>query len=157
MAAQREQIAVLRQRVVTLNRILFGKSSEKGDPGKPDAGDGGSTADGGRAPGRRRSQRPGSAGHGRGRHEHLDSEEQVHDLPEGERCCPVPDAARARACCRRPRVRTYDAMPGGTPQPQVQLGSTRCVISRQSIPSYFLTLLQPPICAYARTALFSGW
>ena len=96
VAAQREQITALRQRLVTLSRILFGKSSEKGDPGKPDAGGdgpagGGDEGRGGagrRAGGRRRGQRPGSVGHGRRRHEHLDTEEQVHDVPEGERSCP---------------------------------------------------------------------
>ncbi|MGH3180687.1 MAG: IS66 family transposase, partial [Streptosporangiaceae bacterium] len=40
------------------------------------------------AGGRRRGQRPGSAGHGRRRHEHLEAEEQVHDLPEDQRRCP---------------------------------------------------------------------
>ncbi len=96
VASQREQITALRQRLVTLSRILFGKSSEKGDPGKPDAGGdgpagGGDEGRGGagrRAGGRRRGQRPGSVGHGRRRHEHLDTEEQVHDVPEGERSCP---------------------------------------------------------------------
>jgi transposase len=94
VAAQREQIAALKQRVVTLSRMLFGTSSEKGDPGKPGAG--GQPAGGGddsrpgcgRAGGRRRGQRPGSAGHGRRRHERLDPEEQVHDIPGGERRCP---------------------------------------------------------------------
>ena len=77
--------------------MLFGTSSEKSDPGKPEAGgrDGlaaGGGDDGrghgGRAGSRRRGQRPGSAGHGRRRHEHLEAEEQVHDIPEGERRCP---------------------------------------------------------------------
>src|SRR5271165_5812399 len=92
VAVQREQIAALKQRVVTLSRILFGTSSEKGDPGGPEAGGG---DDDGRGAGgragegsRRRGQRPGSAGHGRRRHEHLEAEEQVHDLPAGERRCP---------------------------------------------------------------------
>jgi transposase len=94
VAAQLEQLAALKQRLVTLSRMLFGTSSEKGDAGKPGAGGqpGGGGDDkgagGGRAGGRRRGQRPGSAGHGRRRHEHLDAEEQIHDLPEGERCCP---------------------------------------------------------------------
>jgi len=96
VAAQREQIAALKQRLVTLNRMLFGKSSEKGDHGKPGAGGdglagGGDDSPGGigrRAGGRRRGQRPGSAGHGRRRHEHLEAEEQLHDLPEDQRRCP---------------------------------------------------------------------
>src|SRR5271157_6070840 len=81
VAVQREQIAALKQRVVTLSRILFGTSSEKGDPGGPEAGGGDD--------GRRRGQRPGSAGHGRRRHEHLEAEEQVYDLPAGERTLPA--------------------------------------------------------------------
>ena len=96
LAAQQEQITALKQRVVTLSRMLFGKSSEKGDPGKPGAGGdgpagGGDDSPGGigrRAGGRRRGQRPGSVGHGRRRHEHLAAEEQIHDIPEGERRCP---------------------------------------------------------------------
>ncbi|MGH3304387.1 MAG: hypothetical protein ACRDOK_22450 [Streptosporangiaceae bacterium] len=31
---------------------------------------------------------PGSAGHGRRRHEHLETEERVHDLPRDQRRCP---------------------------------------------------------------------
>jgi len=94
VAAQREQIVALKQRVVTLSRMLFGTSSEKIDPGKreaggrPAGGGDGSRGDGGRTPGRRRGQRPGSAGHGRRRHEHLAAEEQVHDLSADERRCP---------------------------------------------------------------------
>ena len=96
LAAQLEQVTALKLRVVTLSRMLFGKSSEKGDPGKPDAGGGDGPAGGDDRPGgagrtaggRRRGQRPGSAGHGRRRHEHLDTEEQVRDIPDGERRCP---------------------------------------------------------------------
>ncbi|MGH3305461.1 MAG: IS66 family transposase [Streptosporangiaceae bacterium] len=93
--AQREQLDVLRQRVVTLSRMLFGTSSEKDAAGKRDGGEGdgdsgGAGGSGGRKRprGRRRGQRPGSAGHGRRRYEHLDTEEEIHDLPEGQRCCP---------------------------------------------------------------------
>ena len=94
VAAQLEQLDALRQRVVTLSRMLFGTSSEKSDPGKREAGQqagGGDDSRGegsGPARGRRRGQRPGSAGHGRRRHGHLEAEEQVHDVPEGERRCP---------------------------------------------------------------------
>jgi transposase len=88
--AQRGQLAVLKQRVVTLSRMLFGTSSEKDPPGGRDEGasDGGAGGGAARPGGRRRGQRPGSAGHGRRRHEHLDAEEQVHDLPEDQRRCP---------------------------------------------------------------------
>src|SRR6266568_3806754 len=95
VAAQREQLAALKQRLVTLSRMRFGTSSERSDPGRPGVGgrpggggDDSRAAGSGRAGGRRRGQRPGSAGHGRRRHEHLDAEEQVHDIPGGERCCP---------------------------------------------------------------------
>ena len=92
VGALRQQVEALRQRVVMLNRMLFGSSGEKHcagkrDGGTCDAGDGGSGG-GGAPAGRRRGQRPGSAGHGRRQHGHLDAEEQVHDLPEGERRCP---------------------------------------------------------------------
>ena len=92
--ARRQQVEALRQRVVTLSRMLFGTSSEKNGPGKPEAdgnglagGRDGGPGDPGRAGGRRRGQRPGSKGHGRRRHEHLEAEEQIHDLPEGQRRC----------------------------------------------------------------------
>lgn len=50
VAVQREQITALKQRVVTLSRILFGTSSEKGEPGRPEAGGGDdSRGDGGQA------------------------------------------------------------------------------------------------------------
>jgi len=93
VAAQREQLTALKQRVVTLSRMLFGTSSEKSEPGKREAGGrpaGGDEGTGGRgrAGRRRRGQRPGSAGHGRRRHEHLEAEEHIHDIPGGERCCP---------------------------------------------------------------------
>ena len=96
VAAQRDQITALKERVVTLSRMLFGTSSEKSGPGQPERDAGGDrpageddSAGSGRGLGRRRrGQRPGSAGHGRRRHEHLETEEHVHDLPEGERRCP---------------------------------------------------------------------
>jgi transposase len=98
VAAQREQIAALKQRVVTLSRMLFGTSSEKSGAGQRDSGGDGpagggddshGAGEGGRpAGGRRRGQRPGSAGHGRRRHEQLDAEDEIHDLPEDQRRCP---------------------------------------------------------------------
>jgi transposase len=91
VAAQQEQIAALKQQVVTLSRMLFGRSSEKGSGGKAAADgeeDGGRGAGGRVARGRRRGQRPGSAGHGRRRYGHLDAEEQVHDVPGDQRRCP---------------------------------------------------------------------
>src|SRR5216683_3203653 len=52
VAVQREQIAALKQRVVTLSRMLFGTSSEKGDPGRPEAGGGDGDGPGGGGDGR---------------------------------------------------------------------------------------------------------
>jgi transposase len=49
-------------------------------------GDGAAGGDGGAK--RRRGQQKGSKGHGRRRHEHLDTEEHVHDLPEDQKRCP---------------------------------------------------------------------
>ena len=61
--AQREQLAVLKQRVVTLSRMLFGASSEKDSPAKRDDGKGDGAGDGaGRAGSRRRGQRRPSSG-----------------------------------------------------------------------------------------------
>ena len=97
VAAQQEQSAALKQRVVTLSRMLFGTSSEKDGAGKRQAGgqaadagggDDAPAGDGGAAGGRRRGQRPGSAGHGRRRMSTWRPREQVHDIPEGERRCP---------------------------------------------------------------------
>ena len=55
VAAQQEQIAALKQQVVTLSRMLFGRSGEKGSGGKA-AADGGE--DGGRGAGGRGCSRP---------------------------------------------------------------------------------------------------
>lgn len=92
VVAQGQQVEALKQRVVTLSRMLFGTSSEKSDPVEPEAvgqqAGGGDDSGGGPAGGRRRGQRPGPAGHGRRRHEQLEAGEHVHDLPESERRCP---------------------------------------------------------------------
>jgi transposase len=83
--------------------MLFGRSSEKvspgaGGPGGPDepagqAGDGsdraggdGDTDDDGERP--KRGQRPGSKGRGRRDYSHLDSREEIHDVPPDQRVCP---------------------------------------------------------------------
>lgn len=91
------QVAALTERVSTLARMLFGKRSEKKkrpDPGEDNDGDGGRPGPGagggagGRSGRRRRGQQPGSAGHGRRDYTHLPTEEQVHDIGDGQRVCP---------------------------------------------------------------------
>jgi len=90
------QVGALAEKVAELARLAFGKSSEKqtakkaveqttggGGPDSTGAGQGG-----GRPPGRGRGQQRGSRGHGRRDYSHLPTEEQVRDVPEGERVCP---------------------------------------------------------------------
>jgi len=83
------------EQVAVLSRMLFGRSSEKsaagaGDPQGSDgsgeqADDGGGTdGDDGRP---KRGQRPGSKGHGRRDYSHLDTREEIHDVPPGQRVC----------------------------------------------------------------------
>lgn len=85
-AALRAQVAALSEKVATLAKLVFGASSEKKQPAKPPA-DGAAGAKGsGRRP---RGQQPGSAGHGRRDYSHLETVEEVHDVTEGERVCPV--------------------------------------------------------------------
>ncbi len=90
----RARIDELAQQVVVLSRSLFGTSSEQA-PGSgrggvgpvPDAG-GDTTGQSADVPtGRGRGQQRGGPGHGRRDHTRLETEEQVHDLPEGERTC----------------------------------------------------------------------
>jgi len=84
------QVAAVVEKLATLVRMVFGRSSEKAAARKtpggdtPSGGPAGEPAGGG---GRRRGQRRGSAGHGRRDYSHLDTREEVHDLPEGERVC----------------------------------------------------------------------
>jgi Transposase C of IS166 homeodomain len=78
----------LSEQVAVLSRMLFGRSSEKQDP-DPSAGAGEGAdqqvPDGGR-PGKG-GQRPGSVGHGRRDYSHLDTREEIHDVPDAERVC----------------------------------------------------------------------
>lgn len=86
-------MAELVEQVAVLSRMLFGRSSEKSRPGvDPDADSpaGGAAAGevGGVAAGRRaRGQQPGSRGHGRRDYSHLETEEVIHDVADGLRCC----------------------------------------------------------------------
>ncbi|MEX5637584.1 hypothetical protein [Parafrankia sp. FMc2] len=69
--------------------MLFGRSSEKRRP-SPGVRDGAENQlrgePGGGEPGKR-GQRRGSKGHGRRDYSHLDTREEVHDMPEAERAC----------------------------------------------------------------------
>jgi transposase len=91
------RVAELSEQVSVLSRMLFGRSSEKknptpdrgaaaGEPDRPDARDLGDRDE----PQRKRGQRPGSKGHGRRDYSHLDTREEIHDVPAGQRVC---------ACC----------------------------------------------------------
>ena len=94
------QVGALAEKVAELTRLAFGKSSEKQTARKtPEqtaaqtpvqtAGEGGAEGAGaGRVGGRGRGQQKGSRGHGRRDYSHLPTEEQVRDVPEGERMCP---------------------------------------------------------------------
>ena len=94
------QVGALAEKVAELTRLAFGKSSEKQTARKTTeqtaaqtpvqtAGEGGAEGAGaGRVGGRGRGQQKGSRGHGRRDYSHLPTEEQVRDVPEGERMCP---------------------------------------------------------------------
>lgn len=91
------RVVELSEQVTVLSRVLFGRSSEKANP-IPDQGVG--AGESGRPetrgsrgldePERKRGQRPGSKGHGRRDYSHLDTREEVHDVPADQRVC---------ACC----------------------------------------------------------
>ncbi len=89
LAVAEARISELAEQVAVLSRMLFGQSSEKaglrgsrdlgaGDPGGPEDPDPG---------GRGRGQQPGSAGHGRRDYSHLQTREEIHDVPVGQRVC----------------------------------------------------------------------
>ena len=91
--AAEARVAELVEQVAVLSRMLFGQSSEKSRPvpgSTPDSsGAGGGQAGAGVAgpakPGR--GQQRGSRGHGRRDYSYLDTEEVVHDVADGLRCC----------------------------------------------------------------------
>jgi transposase len=83
------RIEELSEQVAVLSRLLFGQSSEKKsssssgeEHGQRDAAESDTVGKSGQ-----RGQRPGSKGHGRRDYTHLDTREQIHDVPEGERAC----------------------------------------------------------------------
>lgn len=90
------RIGELVEQVAVLSRMLFGRSSEKsgsggfgdrvGDDGPADPS--GDQAGGGRGgPARARGQQRGSKGHGRRDYSGLETREEVHDVPDGQRVC----------------------------------------------------------------------
>ncbi len=81
------KVAALAERVAELARLAFGKRSEKHKTPEP-AGEGGGAGRGSEGAKRRRGQQPGSKGHGRRDYSHIETEEVIHDLEEGERVCP---------------------------------------------------------------------
>ena len=89
------RVEELIEQVAVLSRMLFGRSSEKASVGVGDGGGSGEPGgqagdgDGGGGGDRpKRGQRPGSRGHGRRDYAHLDSREEIHDVPPDQRVCP---------------------------------------------------------------------
>jgi transposase len=86
-------VVELAEQVAVLSRMLFGQSSEKSRPvpgSAPDSldGDGGQAGAGVAKPAKPgRGQQRGSRGHGRRDYSHLETEEVIHDVADGLRCC----------------------------------------------------------------------
>jgi transposase len=87
----------LSEQVAVLSRMLFGRSSERArpasgagdeaaEPGGPDAPDVRDRSGRGDQSAKR-GQRPGSQGHGRRDYSHLDTREEIHDVPAEARVC----------------------------------------------------------------------
>jgi transposase len=91
------RVVELSEQVAVLSRMVFGRSSEKSSPspdrgadaGGPDRADTRGPRDHDE-PARKRGQRPGGKGHGRRDYSHLDTREEIHDVPADQRVC---------ACC----------------------------------------------------------
>ncbi len=82
------QVVALSEKVATLAKLVFGTSSEQKKSAQPvarlDADVGGAVGEQRRS----RGQQPGSVGHGRRDYSGLETREEIHDVPEGERVCP---------------------------------------------------------------------
>lgn len=94
LVAAETRLVELGEQVAVLSRMLFGRSSEKtAAGGGPDPVDDGAQAPPGGDSGAgaseapKRGQRPGSKGHGRRDYSHLNTREETHDVPAGERTC----------------------------------------------------------------------
>lgn len=153
------RVEELVEQVAVLSRMLFGRSTEKtsaggggpqGAEGAGEQGDGGDTGDEQDRP--KRGQRPGSRGHGRRDYSHLDSREQIHDVPPGQRVCPdcgmaftalgsegseqidwqvqltriVHRRLRYRRACTCPGPRTVTAPPAPNPIPKGRFTAAFC-------------------------------
>jgi transposase len=85
----------LKARSLWLEQQLFGRKSEKTKPKPPDPDD--SNTDSGTSDSpegtpekkRKRGKQPGTKGHGRKRYDEIPTVEIIHDLPEGEKRCPI--------------------------------------------------------------------
>lgn len=164
LASAQARIEELVEQVAVLSRMLFGRSSEKASPGAGDrqgsdgsgeqAGSGGDTGGVGGGEGERpkRGQRPGSKGHGRRDYSHLDSREEIHDVPPDQRVCPdcgkefealgsegseqidwqvkltriVHRRMRYRRACPCPGRRTVTAPPAPNPIPKGRFTAAFC-------------------------------
>ncbi len=82
----------LKARVVWLEQQVFGRKSEQTQDAAPETHDGDAkvpeSPPSSTEERRKRGKQPGAKGYGRKRRHHLPTEEVVHDLPEGMRCCP---------------------------------------------------------------------
>jgi transposase len=93
LVAAEARILELSEQVAVLSRMLFGQSSERtgsasGQDGQAGESEGRGVRDAGdlgSRPGR--GQRPGSKGHGRRDYSHLDTREEIHDVPADARVC----------------------------------------------------------------------
>lgn len=83
----------LKARVIWLDGQLFGRKSEQTKPPAPEGSDTTPRTSGSpqETPEKRRKRgkQPGTEGHGRKRYDDLPTEVIFHDLPEGEKCCPI--------------------------------------------------------------------
>lgn len=157
LAEAEDRIEKLVEQVAVLSRMLFGRSWEKG-PGGSGACGGQAEADSGEADGDgdgdrpKRGQRPGSKGHGRRDYSHLDTREEVHDVPPDQRVCPdcgrafdalgsqdseqvdwqvqviriVHRRMRYRRACSCPGPRTVTAPPAPNPIPKGRFTAAFC-------------------------------
>jgi transposase len=159
LVAAEARIQKLVEQVAVLSRMLFGRSSEKAPAGAGDsegsdepsgqAGDGDTAGEGERP---KRGQRPGSKGHGRRDYSHLDSREEIHDVPPDQRVCPdcgveftglgsegseqidwqvhltrvVHRRMRYRRACTCPGQRTVTAPPAPNPIPKGRFTASFC-------------------------------
>jgi transposase len=154
------RVEELAEQVAVLSRMLFGRSSEKGSAGAGDPqgsdgsgvqadGSGATDGDGDRP---KRGQRPGSKGHGRRNYSHLESREEIHDVPPDQRVCAdcgreftalgsedseqidwqvaltriVHRRRRYRRACPCPGQRTVTAPPAPNPIPKGRFTATFC-------------------------------